>query len=145
MDERIFRDALMGLRNVLLRLNLSERFSYDAEKNLFFINFEGHEVAHPGDLDAIRKEVEQQLADAKTRPHAIINYDNFSILPDMLDEYSEMVTKLVENYYDGVTRYTTSSFLHMKLGDALKRRGVAPYIYESPEEAREHETRRDAD
>lgn len=59
MGERIFRDAPMGLRNVLLRLNLSERFSYDAEKNLFFINFEGHEVAHPGDVDAIRKEVEQ--------------------------------------------------------------------------------------
>jgi propionate CoA-transferase len=37
-----------------------------------------------------------------------------------------------------VTRYTTSGFLRMKLGDALARRGVAPHIYESGDEAREH-------
>ena len=47
----------------------------------------------------------------------------------------------VSKFYGSVTRYTTSSFLRMKLGDALKRRGVAPYIYESPEEAREHAQR----
>jgi propionate CoA-transferase len=46
--------------------------------------------------------------------------------------------KLVNNCYEGVTRYTTSSFLRLKLGDALKKRGVAAYIYESPEEAQEH-------
>lgn len=142
MDERIFRDAPMGLRSVLLRLDLSERFSYDPEKNLFFINFEGHEVKSLSDVEAIRVEVEKQLAAMRTKPHAIVNYDNFSIRPDMLDAYSEMVTKLVDGLYDRVTRYTTSSFLRLKLGDALKRRGVAPYIYESPEEAREHESKR---
>ncbi len=35
----------------------------------------------------------------------------------------------------GVTRYTTSGFLRMKLGDALEKRGVAPHIYESAAEA----------
>ena len=33
------------------------------------------------------------------------------------------------------TRYTTSGFLRMKLGDALEKRGVAPHIYESATEA----------
>ncbi|WP_244816183.1 acyl CoA:acetate/3-ketoacid CoA transferase [Caballeronia sp. Lep1P3] len=144
MDERIFRDAPIGLRDQLLGLDLSERFSYDVEKNLFFINFEGHEVTSLHDVEAIRREVEKQLAGAKVKPHAIVNYDNFSIRPSMLDAYSEMVTRLVTEFYDGVTRYTTSSFLRMKLGDALKRRGVAPYIYESAQEARKHETRRPA-
>jgi propionate CoA-transferase len=145
MDERIFRDTPMGLRKILLRLDLSERFSYDAEKNLFFINFEGHEVSNISDVEAIRNEVAKQLKVARVKPHAIVNYDNFSIRPSLLDAYSEMVTGLVHHYYDGVTRYTTSSFLRMKLGDALKERGVAPYIYESPEEAREHELKRAAD
>lgn len=135
MDARIFQDAPMGLRNVLLRLRLSERFSYDAEKNMIFINFEGHEVSTLDDVEAIRREVIAKVGGLKVRPHAIVNYDNFSIRPDMLDAYSEMVMKLVNNCYDGVTRYTTSSFLRLKLGDALKRRGVAAYIYESPEEA----------
>jgi propionate CoA-transferase len=49
-----------------------------------------------------------------------------------------MVKRLVEKYYWGVTRYTTSSFLRMKLGDALAHRGVAPHIYESAEEAHHH-------
>ncbi|MBV8225854.1 MAG: hypothetical protein JO232_11785 [Verrucomicrobia bacterium] len=34
-----------------------------------------------------------------------------------------------------MTRYTTSGFLRMKLGDALEKRGVAPHIYESAAEA----------
>ncbi|SAK98409.1 3-oxoadipate CoA-succinyl transferase subunit alpha [Caballeronia calidae] len=142
MDERIFRDSPMNLRSLMLGLKLSERFSYDLEKNLFFINFEGLEVTQRSDVEAIRHEVKKQLAGVTVKPHAIVNYDNFSIRPEMLDAYSEMVTQLVRDHYHGVTRYTTSSFLRMKLGDALKRRGVAPYIYESPEEAREHELRR---
>lgn len=49
-----------------------------------------------------------------------------------------MVKKLMTDCYSGVTRYTTSGFLRMKLGDALTARDVAPYIYESAEEAKEH-------
>jgi propionate CoA-transferase len=49
-----------------------------------------------------------------------------------------MVQGLVDRFYHGVTRYTTSSFLRLKLGEALLRRNVAPHIYESAEEARAH-------
>jgi propionate CoA-transferase len=42
---------------------------------------------------------------------------------------------LANRFYSGVTRYTTSAFLHMKFGDALQRRAVSPHIYESREEA----------
>jgi propionate CoA-transferase len=37
-----------------------------------------------------------------------------------------------------MSSFATSGFLRLKLGDALKIRGVAPHIYESPEEARGH-------
>ncbi|MGE8163751.1 acyl CoA:acetate/3-ketoacid CoA transferase [Paraburkholderia sp. NPDC080076] len=141
MDPRIFEDRPMGLRAMLLRLKLSERFSYDADKNMFFINFEGHKVTTAADVEAVQAEVETALSGLKVRPHAIVNYDNFSIAPEVIDAYSEMVTGLVVKYYSDVTRYTTSSFLRMKLGDALQRRSVAAYIYESPEEASSHETR----
>jgi propionate CoA-transferase len=136
MDARIFRDAPMGLRAVLLGLKLSERFSYDATKNMFFINFEGHEVKSIDDVEAIRSAVETNLSGIDVKPYAIVNYDNFSIHPEVIDAYSDMVTGLVNRFYSGVTRYTTSSFLRMKLGEALQRRSVASYIYESPEEAK---------
>jgi propionate CoA-transferase len=46
-----------------------------------------------------------------------------------------MVRGLMDKYYAEVTRYTTSGFLRMKLGEALEKRGVAPHIYESAAEA----------
>jgi propionate CoA-transferase len=141
MDARIFDSKPMGLRAMLLRLTLDERFSYDADKNMLFINFEGHKVMTVDDVEAVRAEVERALAGLEVRPHAIVNYDNFSIAPEVIDTYSEMVNGLVARYYSDVTRYTTSSFLRMKLGDALQRRSVATYIYESPEEASSHEAR----
>ena len=49
-----------------------------------------------------------------------------------------MVGHLTDRYYSGVTRYTTSGFLRVKLGDALSGRQVAPHIYETADEARRH-------
>ena len=39
-----------------------------------------------------------------------------------------MVKGVVDRYYWGVTRYTTSSLLRMKLGNALTDPGMAPPI-----------------
>ena len=66
----------------------------------------------------------------------IVNYDNFTIAPDLIDTYTDMVKYLMNRYYLGVTRYTTSTFLRMKLGQALEKRHLAPHIYESSGEAR---------
>jgi propionate CoA-transferase len=65
--------------------------------------------------------------------NAIVNYDNFNILPDLVDDYTALINEAVP-YYEDVTRYTTSAFLRMKMGDELEKRHLAPYIYESPEE-----------
>jgi propionate CoA-transferase len=54
----------------------------------------------------------------------------------LLDEYSAMVRSLTDRFYSGVSRYTTSGFLRIKLGEALENRGVAPHIFESADEAR---------
>ena len=59
-------------------------------------------------------------------------------MPDLIDAWTEMVKDVVERYYWGVTRYTTSNFLRLKLGNALSERGLAPHIYESAEEAHHH-------
>jgi propionate CoA-transferase len=84
----------------------------------------------------VKEAVEKIVAPLGKKVYTIVNYDNFAILPDMIDEYTETVKYLVDHYYSGVSRYTTSTFLRMKLGDALKKRDVAPYIFESSEEAK---------
>jgi propionate CoA-transferase len=138
MDEAIFRPGPMGLRERMLAIPLERRFTYAPEQNIFFINFERLSVRTAADVEAVRAEVERQLAPIGRRVYAVVNYDNFSIIPEMIDAWTEMVKALVERHYWGVTRYTTSNFLRMKLGDALAERGLAPHIYESAEEAHHH-------
>ena len=79
--------------------------------------------------------MENKLTPLGHRVYAIVNYDNFFILPELLDEYSAAVRGLVDRFYSGVSRYTTSGFLRIKLGEALEKRGVAPHIFESAAKA----------
>lgn len=137
MDARLFKSDPMNLSLDLLTLNLEDRLNYDPDENLFFVNFEGYAVKTQKDITGIQQTVENVLRPLKQRVHTIVNYDNFSILPELVDEYTEMVKYLMDHYYSGVTRYTTSAFLRMKLGDALEKRSVAAHIYESGKEARQ--------
>jgi propionate CoA-transferase len=138
MDKRIFLTEPMGLRDDLLRMPLEQRFTYHPEKNQFFVNFEGHVVRSHQDIERIRRIVESMLSSARGKAHVIVNYDNFSIYPDILDEYTAMVRDLADQFYSGATRYSTNGFLRSKLGDALGRRSLAPHIYESADEASAH-------
>ena len=136
MDERIFREEPMGLREHLLTLHLEDRLTYDPAENIFFVNFEGYTVKSTLQVQEIKEAVERILIPLNKKVYTVVNYDNFAILPDLVEEYTEMVKFLVNNYYSEVTRYTTSTFLRMKLGDAMQKRNLAPHIYESSAEAR---------
>jgi propionate CoA-transferase len=128
----------MGLREDLTSIPLEQRFSYDAVQNLFFVNFEALSVRSAAEIARIRDVVSHRLAPLGHKVAAIVNYDRFSIVPELLDEYAAMVQYLTQHFYSGVTRYTTSGFLRVKLGDALGSRRLAPHIYETAAEAREH-------
>ena len=138
MDDAIFRDAPIGLRERMLAVPLERRLAYAAEQNVFFINFERLSIRSQQDIDNVRREIERKLEPLGKKVYGIVNYDNFVIAPDLIDAWTEMVKDVVERYYWGVTRYTTSNFLRLKLGNALSARGLAPHIYESAEEAHHH-------
>ena len=53
MDERIFRDEPMALKEDLLAVPLPARFSYDAERNILFINMEGLSITTPEQANQI--------------------------------------------------------------------------------------------
>jgi propionate CoA-transferase len=125
----------MELRHHILSIPLEQRFTYDEMTNHFFVNLERFALRNGTDIEHIRQIVTDRLAPLGKRVYAIVNYDNFTIDPALLDEYSAMVRGLMDKYYAEVTRYTTSGFLRIKLGDALEKRGVAPHIYESAAEA----------
>jgi propionate CoA-transferase len=137
MDARIFRSEAMGLRQFLVAVPLEERLIYMPERNQFFVNFEGLSVASRETIAQIEAAVDKVLSPLGHKVAAIVNYDNFYIAPELIESYTDAVKRIVERFYTGVTRYTTSTFLRLKLGDALNHRGVSPHIYESPREAEE--------
>jgi propionate CoA-transferase len=69
------------------------------------------------------------------RVFGIVNYDNFSITPELMQDYMNMVSDVVQRYYLGVTRYTTNTFLRAQLGDALRRHHIVPDLYATAAEA----------
>ena len=138
MDGRIFSSEPMDLRDDLLRMPLEQRFTYHPQQRQFFVNFEGHVVRNHQDVERIRQIVEAMLKPLGQKVHAIVNYENFTIFPDVIDEYSAMVSDLVDRFYSGATRYTTNGFMRSKLRDALDRRAVAPHIFETADEASAH-------
>jgi propionate CoA-transferase len=138
MDERIFRPGPMGLRNDILYLPLEQRLTYNAKRNVFFVNFEGFEVKNVADIEAIRDQVEAILNPLGKKVPAVVNYDNFSITPELLDSYVDMVHDLAERFYTRVTRYTSSAFMRSYFGTAFRRHHTEPSLYASREEAFSH-------
>jgi propionate CoA-transferase len=135
MDARIFAAEPMGLKDDLLTVPLEARFAYDAERNIFFLNMEGLSLIGHDEVDAIGTEVDKRLAAVGKKVQMVVNYDNFYLAPDLNDDYIALVRGMAERYYTSVTRYTTSSFLRLKLSEQLSHRGQAPHIYESRQEA----------
>lgn len=136
MDGRIFRPEPMGLREDLLRLPFDARFSYDAGQNILFLNFEKLPVKSLATVDKIRNKVAEICEPLGHKVYAIVNYEGFELDREVQDAYVEMVRDMVARYYIRVTRYTTSSFMRAKLGDALGGRNLSPHIFESETEAK---------
>ena len=136
MDARLFRDEPMGLKDDLLTVPLEARFAYDADRNIFFLNMEGMSVISHDDVEAIVAEVDKRSD--RGRQEGADRRQLRQLLPGTRSRptnTSPVVRRLAERYYASVTRYTTSSFLRLKLSEQLSHRGLAPHIYESRQEA----------
>jgi len=135
MDARIFRDEPMNIRPQMLEIPMAERLTYDAGKNLFFVNFEGLNLRSAEDIERIRQAVDDALKTVGHKVNAIVNYDRFTILPELVDDYIGMVKGIVERHYHEVTRYTSNTFLRVKIGEALQKGRLSPHLYETADQA----------
>ena len=135
MDPRLFRDEVMGLEPILLGLSLSERISYDVERNTLFANFEGFQVRTIEDVDLIRREFERTCREIGIKVNLIVNYDGFDLDPVVSDAYFSTIAYLQGRYYATASRYTTSAFMRLKLGASLQMRDLAPHVFETRAEA----------
>jgi propionate CoA-transferase len=135
MDARIFAPVAMGWRTDFLARPLEQRLVYDAQQRIFFVNFEGFEVTDAATIDSICTMVAERLEPLGHKVPAVINYDNFSIAPDLMDSYVAAVTALSERYYSKVTRYAHSTFMRASLGRAFRRIEKDPALFANSAEA----------
>lgn len=135
MDERLFRDGPMGLKDTLLCITLPERISYQSDRNQLFLNFQGLRLRSPRDAEEVKQAVERVCREIGRKVDVVVNYDGFEIDEAAMDAYTAVIADLVPRYYNRITRYTTSSFLRAKLGAAINERGLAPHIFETRAEA----------
>ena len=138
MEARIFRDEPMLLDETLLGLGMAQRVSYDPERNVMFLNMEGMHVKTRDDVDRVRRVIEERAHAIGKKFALIVNYDDFLIDAAVADTYAAMVRYMETHYYTTASRYTTSAFLRLKLGEALSRRRVKPHIFETREDAHAH-------
>jgi propionate CoA-transferase len=47
--------------------------------------------------------------------NVVVNYDHFTIRPELMDAYGEMVRRLEAAWYERITRYGASGFLKARL------------------------------
>ncbi|MGE4518756.1 MAG: hypothetical protein AB7E04_04540 [Desulfobacteraceae bacterium] len=110
-------------------LPLEKRFSYDEKLNRFYVNFQNLKIDNINDIYRIEYLVAQHLSDLGKKVSAIVNYENFHIEEELLVPYSRMVNRLMEHFYAGVTRYTSSEGLKEDLEKGFKGANIAPNIF----------------
>jgi propionate CoA-transferase len=136
MDPRIFRAESMGLREEILQMPFDARFNYDDAHNILFLNFSELAVKTTAIVERCMEEIRSIVEPLGHKVFAVVNYDGFELDRDVEDAYLDAVEEASDRYFHGVTRFTTSAFMRAKLGNALKKRSVAPHIFESEEEAK---------
>lgn len=108
MDARIYQARPMGLAAALLDLRLSDRLSYDADRNTLFANFEGMAIRSTDDIDSVRRVFDTLCSKVGRKLALIVNYDGFQLDEALTDDYFDMVAELQAKHYITATRYTTS-------------------------------------
>ena len=138
MDPRLFLDKPMGLRSDMLNMNMSSRLVHDANSNILFANLSGIEIHSEADLEAFREALEVFLQKLNQKVNLISNHDGMSVAPRLASKWADLLSRLESEYYLTACRYSTSPFLRQKLGQDLKKRAIAPHIFETREEAADY-------
>ena len=131
MDDRLFRKAVIGLDAILLNRPLAERFTLDAGRSMLFVDLTGCRVRSEEQVEAVREQVRSMVEPLGRKVTAVINYDGCVIDPVIAETWFDMVRDVHARFYDKASRYTTSAFMRLKLGDQLRRRKMAPHVFET--------------
>lgn len=136
MDPRIFKEQAMGIRQEFLMRELDRRIQYDPAENLINMDFSGFELETAEDCQNIATVVENKCKAIGKKVKVIVNYNGFSISEELIDTYVKIVKPVIETYYSGITRFTSSVEMRALLEERFHQHQLAPSIFDTSEEAK---------
>ena len=116
-------------------MNLKERFEYDGEKDILFINFSNLTIDSVEQIGEIKKIIDGLLKNLDHKVYSIVNYDNCKIDKSVKQEYTRMIKNNQEKYSLGTVRYSKETYTRTFLRLAAIKEHMTSNIYSSKEEA----------
>jgi signal transduction histidine kinase len=89
---------------------MRERFVFDQQQNILFINFAGLKIESRGQVDEMEAIVHGIYGRHGRRFYAVVNYEGTEIAPEIIDYYGERIKKLYDLYGIATVRYSSSGF-----------------------------------
>lgn len=116
-------------------MQLRDRFLFDDEENILFIDFAGLRIETRAQVDETRRLVREILERRGRRAYAIVNYEGTEIAPEIVDYYGENIKELYDRYSLTTVRYSSSGLTRSVLRYLGAAKDLESNIFATREEA----------
>jgi PAS domain S-box-containing protein len=116
-------------------MQLRDRFVFDSEENILFIDFAGLRIETREQVDETRRLVREILESRGRRAYAIVNYEGTEIAPEIVDYYGESIKELYDRYSLTTVRYSSSGLTRSVLRYLGAAKDLESNIFTTREEA----------
>ncbi|MDQ2974274.1 MAG: hypothetical protein M3R69_02540 [Acidobacteriota bacterium] len=116
-------------------MQLRNRFVFDPEENILFIDFAGLRIETREQVDETRRLVREILESRGRRAYAIVNYEGTEIAPEIVDYYGESIKELYDRYSLTTVRYSSSGLTRSVLRYLGAAKDLESNIFTTREEA----------
>src|SRR5215813_10699459 len=89
---------------------MRERFVFDQQQNILFIDFAGLKIESREQVDEMEEIVHGVYRKHGRRFYAVVNYECAEIAPEIIDYYGERIKNLYDLYGIATVRYSSSGF-----------------------------------
>src|SRR5215468_959158 len=116
-------------------MQIKDRFIFDAEENILFIDFGGLRIETREQVDEMRRILRDIFEPHGKRAYAIVNYEDTEIAPEVMDYYGERIKELYDQYSLTTVRYSSSGLTRSALRYLGAAKDLESNIFTTREEA----------
>jgi PAS domain S-box-containing protein len=116
-------------------MQIIDRFIFDTEENILFIDFGGLRIETREQVDEMRRIMHDIFERHGKRAYGIVNYEDTEIAPEVMDYYGERIKELYDQYSLTTVRYSSSGLTRSVLRYLGAAKDLESNIFTTREEA----------